>query len=44
LKKNSEIGEDDEQRLEKEVQQHTDKFIKDIGSHMESKEKELMTV
>ena len=44
LKKDGSIGEDDEQRLEKEVQLQTDNFIKEIGSHAESKEKELLTV
>ena len=35
---------DDVRRLEKEVQQHTDKFIKDIGDHVSAKERELMAV
>jgi ribosome recycling factor len=38
------MSEDEARRLEKEVQQHTDKFIKDIGEHMAGKENELLTV
>jgi len=38
------MSEDEARRLEKEVQQHTDKFIKDIGELMAGKEKELLTV
>ena len=36
--------EDDEKRLEKEVQVSTDKAIKDIDTHLAGKEKELLTV
>ncbi len=42
--KAGELSEDDARRLEKEVQQHTDKFIKDIGDHVAQKEKDLLTV
>jgi ribosome recycling factor len=38
------LSEDEARRLEKEVQQHTDKVMKDIGDHMAAKEKELLTV
>ena len=38
------IAEDEEKRLEKDSQQATDKFIKDIDTHLASKEKELTTV
>lgn len=41
---NKEITEDDLHRLEKEVQSLTDKHVSDIDSHMEKKEKEVMTV
>lgn len=43
-KKDSKISEDEEKRLEKEVQAATDKAIKDVDSHLASKEKELTTV
>ena len=44
LKKDGKLGEDDEKRLEKDVQTHTDKSIKEIDTHLASKEKELMAV
>lgn len=44
LKKDSKISEDDEKRLEKDVQAATDKAIKDIDTALAGKEKELMTV
>ncbi len=44
LKKDGKLSEDDEKRLEKEVQAATDKFIKDIDTHLANKEKELTTV
>jgi ribosome recycling factor len=44
LEKAGTLSQDDVRRLEKEVQQHTDKFIKDIGDHVAAKEKELMVV
>ena len=44
LKKDGKISEDDEKRLEKDVQAATDKSIKDIDSHLANKEKDLMTV
>jgi ribosome recycling factor len=42
--KEGKIAEDEEKRLEKEIQTVTDKFIKDIDTHLASKEKELTTV
>jgi len=44
LKKDGKISEDDEKRLEKDVQVSTDKAIKDIDTHLAHKEKDLMTV
>ncbi|TVR50247.1 MAG: ribosome recycling factor [Puniceicoccaceae bacterium] len=44
LQKSSELSEDEAKRLEKEVQQLTDKFIADIATHLEHKEKDLTTV
>jgi ribosome recycling factor len=44
LKKEGKISEDDEKRLEKDVQAATDKAIKDIDIALAAKEKELMTV
>lgn len=38
------LGEDDEKRLEKDVQTATDKSIKEIDAHLAHKEKELMAV
>lgn len=43
-KKDGKISEDDEKRLEKDVQTATDKAIKDIDSHLAHKEKDLLTV
>lgn len=42
--KDGKVSEDEERRLEKEVQTHTDKHIKDIEAHVASKEKELLAV
>jgi len=42
--KDGQLSQDDAKRLEKEVQQQTDKFIKDIGDHVAQKEKELLSV
>jgi ribosome recycling factor len=44
LKKDGKISEDDEKRLEKDVQTATDKAIKDIDTHLSHKEKDLLTV
>ena len=44
LKKDGKISEDDEKRLEKDVQAATDKAIKDIDTSLAHKEKDLMTV
>jgi ribosome recycling factor len=44
LKKDGKISEDDEKRLEKDVQTATDKAIKDIDTHLATKEKDLLTV
>lgn len=41
--KSGELSQDDAKRLEKEVQQHTDKFIKEIADQVAAKEKELLT-
>jgi ribosome recycling factor len=43
-KKEGKLSEDDEKRLEKEVQTATDKSIGDINSHLAQKEKDLLTV
>ena len=43
-KKDGKISEDEEKRLEKEIQAATDKAIKDIDSHLAHKEKDLITV
>jgi ribosome recycling factor len=42
--KDGAITEDDLRRLEKEVQEMTDKKVQEIDQHLASKEKELMTV
>ena len=42
--KDGKISEDDEKRLEKDIQTATDKFIKDIDTHLAHKEKDLLTV
>ena len=42
--KDGKASEDEEKRLEKEIQTATDKAIKDIDSHLAHKEKELVTV
>ncbi len=42
--KDGKIAEDEEKRLEKDIQTATDKFIKDIDTHLAHKEKELTTV
>ena len=42
--KSGAIPEDDLKRLEKEVQQITDRHIKEIDEHYENKEKELMSI
>ena len=44
MQKNKEISEDDLKRLEKEVQNDTDKQNAEIDQHLEHKEKELMTL
>ena len=44
MKKKSEITEDDLKNCEKDVQDLTDKFIKEIDTHTAAKEKEIMTV
>jgi ribosome recycling factor len=43
-KKDGKMSEDEEKRLEKEIQTLTDKSIKDIDTHLAHKEKELVTV
>jgi ribosome recycling factor len=42
--KEGKLSEDEDRRLEKEVQGHTDKHIKDIEAHVTTKEKELLAV
>lgn len=42
--KNGDISEDEQRRLQEEVQKLTDKYIKEIDARMTSKEKEIMTV
>jgi ribosome recycling factor len=44
MKKNNEITEDDEKRLEKEVQKLTDEYVEKIDEIEKMKEQELMTV
>lgn len=43
-KKDGKIAEDEEKRVEKEIQNLTDKTIKEIDTHLAHKEKELVTV
>ncbi|MFN3650902.1 MAG: ribosome recycling factor [Armatimonadota bacterium] len=43
-KKNSEIGEDEEKRLEGDVQKSTDKFVAELDAIQKHKEAELMEV
>ncbi len=43
-KKDGKISEDEEKRLEKDIQTSTDKAIKDVDGHLAHKEKELVTV
>jgi ribosome recycling factor len=42
--KDGSITEDDQQRMEKEIQELTDKFVKEIDVHITKKEAEIMTV
>src|SRR3954462_6600855 len=42
--KKAKLPEDESKRLEKEIQAATDKAIKDIETHLQHKEKELVTV
>jgi len=44
LLKAKEISEDDEHRAEEEVQQLTDRFVKDVDGVVQAKEEELMAV
>ena len=44
MKKDNEITEDDEKRLEKEVQKLTDEYVEKIDEIEKMKEQELMTV
>jgi ribosome recycling factor len=43
-KKDGKLSEDEEKRLEKEIQTATDKVIKDVDTHLAHKEKDLVTV
>ena len=42
--KNGEISEDEQRRLQEEVQKLTDKYIKEVDGLLAAKEKEIMTV
>ncbi|WP_105618023.1 ribosome recycling factor [Vallitalea okinawensis] len=44
MKKNNEITEDDLADYEKEVQDLTDKFVKDIDMHIDNKSKDILSV
>lgn len=44
MKKNNEITEDDLADYEKEVQDLTDKFVKDIDKHIDNKSKDILSV
>ena len=44
LKKKSEITEDDQKKAEKDLQDLTDKYIKNIDAAVEEKQKEIMAV
>ncbi len=44
LQKEGKLSEDDARRIEKEIQTMTDKFIKDVDTHLAAKEKELLAV
>ncbi|MDF2877527.1 MAG: ribosome recycling factor [Clostridia bacterium] len=44
MEKNSEITEDEQETAEKEVQKLTDKFVDEIDTHIESKNKEILSV
>jgi ribosome recycling factor len=44
IKKAGEITEDDRRHLEEEIQKLTDKYVKQIDAHVESKEVEIMKV
>ena len=44
LKSENLIAEDQQRDLENEVQEFTDKFVKEIDEHVGNKEKEIMTV
>ena len=44
LLKNKDIGEDEEKKFEKIIQNLTDDHIKKIDEKVESKEKEIMTI
>lgn len=43
-KKDGVISEDDEKRAEKDVQAETDRAVKEIATHLEAKEKELLAI
>ena len=44
MKANNELTEDGQHDFESQVQELTDKFIKEIDEHLAAKETELMTV
>ncbi len=44
MKKDSEISEDDEAKLLKDIQEKTDKWIKEIDQTITNKEKDVLSV
>ena len=44
MKKNGEIGEDEEKRTETEIQKVTDRYIHDLDGVQKAKEEELLEV
>ena len=44
MKKNSEMTEDEQKQSDKQVQDLTDKYIKEIDTITESKDKEIMEI
>jgi ribosome recycling factor len=44
IEKEGEITEDDRRDLEAEIQKLTDKYVKDVDQHLETKEMDIMKV
>jgi ribosome recycling factor len=42
--KRADLSDDQKRRLEKDVQAHTDRMMKEIGDHLVHKEAELMKI